>query len=506
MAHLFSLLAWAGVLVTSSSVALAAPTVEDFPADAVQLLKSLPNQRLELPFVLKRAAESSDSFRSAKAGFLTAPVTELQASSALAWRPYAKFSRLDDRREASNSFSPNHTEGTSVAVGLATAFQSGTLVQAEVSHSNNLIAFPTFGRFDYFDTQSTLSITQKLWADSFGQATRAQQRSAKKFSEAEGLQAQVGMEEWVLGLVRLYYGAWLSQAQARAAKEGFDRKVRFQSLVGLQAQRGTAEKPDVLQVEGAVTAAKNQLEGAELRLQDTWRDLVLSLKFNPEWTRIPATRIPLALDEPQVEAMKLCGSESKLNAAPESLELQRARSQAQAALDSQKRAEALARPNLELQGQVFTNGVASTANASFSDFGSRVGKGYAVGVTLSLPIGFTAEKADVLASTANWIRADAGQSIAQDQNVSRWTAVCLDLHRLKRAQESTHRTASSFRDRARLEEERFRLGRSSTFQVIQAGDDATQAELILDGTAVELRQVAWQVLRQAGRVREEMLP
>lgn len=483
----------------------AQPPMEKLPPDAQAMLNSLPGKKLELKYVIARAAQSSDSFKAAYASLLTTDIAKLQAETALAWRPYAKYSSLNDRREAGNAFSPNRIENQSFSLGVSTAFQSGTKIQAEISHGNNLIVLPIGQTFDYYETRSTLSLSQSLLADSFGQSSRALQRSAAKASEAQALTAREGLEDWSLSLIRLYYGAWLAQAQTRAAIEGYERKLRLKELLEIQTRRGTAERPDLLQVESATTSTLNQKEQNELKLQEQWRDLIIALKLNPEWTRINPLIIPIELDAPQLEAKALCGEEGKVLPAPESLPLARAKLLAEAAQDSETRARALVRPNLDLQGSLFANGIAPTASQSLSDWRGQDFTGYAVGVTLSLPIGFSAEKAEALNATANWIRADAAHSIARDMNQTQWITRCMDLFRLERTAESFARTAKLQKERAQLEEQRFRLGRSGTFQVIQAGDDATFAELALDSIEVERRLTSWQILKAANRIQAPQL-
>ena len=478
----------------------AASALEKLPADAQAMLDSLPGKKLELKFVIGRAAQSSDSFKAAYAALLTTDVAKLQAETALAWRPFAKYSSLNDRREAGNAFAPNRIENQTFSLGVATAFQSGTKLQAEVSHGSNLIALPIGQTFDYYETRSTLSLSQSLLADSFGQSSRALQRSASKASEAQALTAREGLEDWTLSLIRLYYGAWLAQAQTRAAIEGHERKLRLKQLLEIQTRRGTAERPDLLQVESATTSTLNQKEQNELKLQEQWRDLIIALKLKPEWTKINPLIIPIELDSPQVEAARLCGKEGQLNPAPESLPLSRARLLSEAAQDSETRARALVRPNLELQASLFANGVAPTASQSLADWRAQDFTGYALGVLLNFPIGFTSEKAEALTAAAGAIRADAAHSIARDMNQTQWITRCMDLFRLERAAESFSRTAKLQKERAQLEEQRFKLGRSGTFQVIQAGDDATFSELALDGIEVERRIAAWQILKSANQI------
>jgi outer membrane protein TolC len=51
-----------------------------------------------------------------------------------------------------------------------------------------------------------------------------------------------------------------------------------------------------------------------------------------------------------------------------------------------------------------------------------------------------------------------------------------------------------------LEDQRFSVGRSGVLQVIQAGDDATGAELELAQAQVELRQTSWKIQKSRDQV------
>jgi outer membrane protein TolC len=76
-----------------------------------------------------------------------------------------------------------------------------------------------------------------------------------------------------------------------------------------------------------------------------------------------------------------------------------------------------------------------------------------------------------------------------------WITACGNLRRLH---ESVNLLQTAFENqsrRARLDEERFRIGRASTLVVIQAGDDATAAEINLRSLQVERALAAWKVRR-----------
>ncbi len=89
---------------------------------------------------------------------------------------------------------------------------------------------------------------------------------------------------------------------------------------------------------------------------------------------------------------------------------------------------------------------------------------------------------------------------AKDDQSLYWLNQCANLDRLKLTAKDAALAAKNQEARADLEERRFRLGRSTTFNVIQAGDDATQANVYQKAVDVELRLVAWDVLRLRNQV------
>jgi outer membrane protein TolC len=76
----------------------------------------------------------------------------------------------------------------------------------------------------------------------------------------------------------------------------------------------------------------------------------------------------------------------------------------------------------------------------------------------------------------------------------------LELERLAQAAVAHERAYRAQRERERLEEERFSVGRSQLIQVIQAADDAARAEVTYKATLAQHRFAAWNVRRLAGNL------
>ena len=498
-----------GLSLNGTSLLQAAPLKAkelDLPDDAKALLKTLPREQLELDYVLGQAALVSDSFRIVQSQRLTQDVAQLQARSALDWKPYIKLGTTTDEREPASPFSPNRIQGSSLTVGAQTLFQSGTALSIELAKGANELGFsnPAISAIEYNETKASVTLNQSMWQNSFGSALRSQVQAAESASKASAIAADESTEEWMTSLIALYYNAWLAKSQAQTSDASLLRRERLLSMVEILSRRGTSERPDLLQVQSAVESTRVQNSRATQALGDIWRNLVSALKLPSAWMKIDPKKIPIVLDEPTEEALKLCGTEAALLPAPAAnLAVQRATLLHEAAQDSDHAASSLLKPDLSLTAQVANNAIDNTIadDQSLSEFTGLSHPAWTVGVTLSMPIGFTAEKARKLSSTADLIRAESGAQQARDEHSTNWINRCLDLFRLERAHEQLQDAFNKQSERSRLEEERFRIGRVGTFQVIQAGDDATFAELNLRSIEVERRLAAWKVRRQAGQAK-----
>jgi len=483
--------------------------MSELPKDAQELLKTLPTKRLELDFVVGKAAKVSDSFRIVQAQRLTTDVASLQAQSILDWKPYLKVGVTDDRRQPTTPFSTSRVQGNSITLGAQTVFQTGTVLAAELSKGSTELQFenPMIGNngvLEFAETKATLTLSQSLWQNAFGDGIRARMEAAEKASEAAVLIADDATDDWMLGLIQVYYNAWLAKAQALAADTSLARRERLLSMVQILANRGTAERPDLLQVQSAVDATRVQADRAAQAVGDVWRSLLTALKLPREWFKIDAKKVPIALDDPMTEALALCGTENAILPAPEAnLSVRKAKLQVAAASAQDRAADSQLRPDLSVTAQLANNAIDNTPSddQSLSDFAGFDHPAWTIGLQFSMPIGFTAEKAQKLSAAADLIRADAAVQQAQDQHATVWVNQCLDLFRLNRAYAQLESSYVKQRERASLEEQRFRIGRSGTFQVIQAGDDATQAEMAVRAMEVERRLAAWRVRRQAGQGR-----
>ncbi|MCC7441609.1 MAG: TolC family protein [Bdellovibrionales bacterium] len=500
------LAAWIALTVSAGH---AAPKKSDaLPPEAQAMLKRLPGETLTVGLVVSAAMRSSDDFRAVRASAAAVPAAELQAEGVFDPVLSLNAQKEHDERETTSPFSSESSEGTGGGLSLSKYFGTGTTAELKLGISSYAYTLPagTFGptpaEFEGHQAQAGVTLKQNLWKDAFGSAARAGLEAGRKTTVASQAELESNIEQWSLALMGQYYQAWLFQEQVRAARTSLERRERLLSITRIRTQRGTSERPDLLQVESARTGSAQSLASARQALDEMWRELVTSLKFPDEWLTIDPMRVPIQLDNPLPEALAACGKREALNPPPSSSAYARtAFARAEAARASERSARSRALPTLQLQGSYEATGIDSAeSGAALSEAAGFDRPRWALGAVFSIPIGSSAEEAEVRRAGAQLEAAEAQASSAAASLRVGWLNVCNDLHRLRDALEDARAVNERQAERARLEEERYRIGRSQLLQVIQAGDDATGAEVSLRQAEVQARLGSWAVARLDSRL------
>ena len=112
-----------------------------------------------------------------------------------------------------------------------------------------------------------LELSQSLWKNFLGRGTRLDLESAQLKRESIQLEILNQAESWVLGLVSLYFKAWLEQKNALLARENLNRKRTLLKSTLSKFKRGTAEEPEKIQIESSVELARIDFWNKEQQLR-----------------------------------------------------------------------------------------------------------------------------------------------------------------------------------------------------------------------------------------------
>lgn len=474
---------------------------ENLPPKAQQMLETFPEKKVTLPLVIGQAIKSSDSFKAVLADLPQIEVSYLRSQSPYDFSLEAELERRISKNEPQTQFSSSSSHGTALSLRTSKYFSTGTSLSAEVSHGSTAIGFQSFSGISFYETKGTFQVSQNLWKDAFGSANRRSLKAGGRLKEAEKERFQESVENWVAALVKFYYRAWFDQTRVFSAQEGLERRNRLLQTTRIKLQRGTSEKPDLLQVQSAKIQSEVELSQSQQVLNQTWRELVLSLGFPKDWIHIDPILIPMKLDDPILEATRLCGGSKRPNEGPNhSSTTRKLDFQAEASKLLAEKNLNLAKPTLSLNLGLISNGIDDDSSPTFPEFYQIKHPAWSIGLVFSVPFSHSAELAEAHESLSNQIRSEALASQAKTDLQTQWINGCTAFQRWVTSTRLLQTAYEHQQERLRLEERRFRIGRAPTINVIQAGDDATRSELDLRNAEMESRISAWEVRKLAGKI------
>lgn len=460
-----------------------------------------PNFRLTLRTVLEKSRKTAAAFRAVDASQLSLDANYFQATAPLASRLNFGVRKLDDRFEPSNPFAPNRNASTTYFLGYNQGLHwTGTRLGVELQHSNTSLNFPGTAIAPYYESRVILSARQSLLRGLWYGTDRLRISAGETGRTANELAYRSELDRTTLGAIETYYRAWLGQADVRAAENNLKNKNDLLGVTRIRSRRGTAERPDVLQSESALKASENEHEEAKRILGDVWRGLIISLDLPRELLAVDPMTVPVDLDSPTELARARCTAYANESGhGTESLRKKSADAQAtglEATAASLRAEEGF---DIVLNGTYGANGIDGNSRAETGrTVQRRTFPAWSVELAAEIPIGPSAVKGDAQLAATQAVRARALADRERDQEKVLKTNRCLGLE----TKEQAHRRARDIfnlqSERLRLEESRFRIGRSGLTQVVIASDDRVAAEHVLQRSEVERRLAAWQVLETEG--------
>ncbi len=471
------------------------------PKDAAALITSLPQQRINMDLILKRAIGVSDQFKIITADQIEKDAVYFESLQLLDWTFDASLGVHDDRSEPLNALSTTRIQTEQYKVGISKYFSTGTSLSFEFQNTDGDVQFGVFPASEYNESRGQITLAQDLLQDFLGRSTDLLLDAGELQKKALEAQFLEGATEFVIQLNQLYYQAWVSQARLVATQKNLEANQRLLRISRKKLNRGTTERPDFLQIKSSAINAENEVSQARQDLANIWRALATSLKFPETWLDIDPAKIPLALDEPVQDSKRLCGSESQLNPAPLTRAgLVKLKRQALASEKILQRASNYHNPQLQFQFIGTSNGVDPDRAESFEEFTKVRTPGLTVGLSMKWNIESFKERADLQRAKANNMRAQTlYEQSSSNQNID-WINACKNLFRIERNIKSLKQAMLHQQQRAKLEERRFGVGRIPAFNVIQAQNDLVFAELTYRNGLAEVRKVAWEIKALAGNL------
>lgn len=364
------------------------PHLDKWPEEAVTYLKQLPDQRLELNFVVMKALADADVFKLHKADYLRGYASYLATLAAEDFRIQTGFNYIDERIEpVIPQFMATATQGWNAQLGFEKLLVStGTSVKGGFTHSSQRLNFLSIPDFEYRESRFTLGIDQNLLSDFGGKGYKNLKKASMKASKANEFLVLGKIEDSILEIVSFYYNAWLKQRVLENLKESFQRRQTLNSILQRQKQNGLIESSDALQVEGLVLNNQAEVVINQQELQTMWEQLVIQLKLPESFMEVPAEEIPIGLDAPEVEANQACTNLDFAGIQKLSSNYNQAENLIASAERKIESLKPQLLPDLRFQANFTANGINSSPSETWRELRDLENPGMNLGLALNFPI------------------------------------------------------------------------------------------------------------------------
>lgn len=342
------------VALTSASILLAS-LIGSLPS-----LASIEKLRLDQKTVAERVLKDSSQ---AKIDNLTSELARLQFATSLSqldWSIALTGGLSRDESEALTGGIIERTDSLTSSLTLTKSLLTGTNLSIEYSRISNQYDFepgstPTFNSSLTGDTL-TFSVTQNLWNNSFGKATRAELSAAEKALEQARLLRLVSLQETVLKGIRLYWETFTARRNFEESVAARDRYIKLVDSVRRKSSFGYTNPGELAQTEAELLAREATVKSESL----TYLTKMDELKTFLNISATTEVDVVASLDVPAMPLLTTAEVEKLRAFRIQDLKLQSSQL-------SERAAESRSGPRLALVAELASNGVNDQATDSFSE-------------------------------------------------------------------------------------------------------------------------------------------
>lgn len=375
-------------------------------------------------------------------------------------------------------------------------FKTGTtlVVGWQLDHQKTSYSTTQIPEVDSYTNKLTVSLRQSLWRNAFGKNLTLQLQQAKLQGTIVEHRVKSAMEQMVIGLVDLYYKAWLLQAQLRAAEQNLVLQQRLKRVVTIKHNLGTAETADLLQVNSSLVSARQQVADKERALRSIWYQLAISVNLTAEQTHIDIKRLAIAIDYQSQEAVQSCQTlrvRDYRQLTSQQLQMFLVVADSWQHQLAQRRQTLL--PDVYLELSASNNGVDDNFWNSIGDSLTEDNFTVSLAVGIDMTLGKTTQIVNLKETAQKKYLNDLQLQQTKDNLRLAALTACDNLEALVAKEKNLQIILNRQRKRIALQEERFRLGQIDVVTVVQASNDVINSEFQLRETMQRIAVGVWKV-------------
>lgn len=400
----------------------------------------------------------------------------------------------DDKKEPNQLFQFGVTESkmTQYSLGLNKKFSTGTIVGL----SANAYEFQNPGAtlppgyslppglyLEKYGTGSLgLDISQSLWRDFFGNATRLRWERENNVAASQKGQLDLQKRQLLIGAETAYWNFVYEQEELKLRQASLERAKKIEAWTSRRVNDGISDRADLLQTQALVAQRQLQLLATQndlLTAQKAVRDYLelADAEATPELKGDISARRSLS----QVVG----GARGKIVQLDAYVAALDAKAKAATAMETKDSY----RPDLVLHGSYNTNSYQPDLPNAVNHWGDASKPTATVGVNFTYLFDTDAKSSAQSAADKDALSAKLTSERKMLESESAWSELNRTYGELSRQIESAQRISDLQTSRAKAQVDKFNKGRSVTTDVVNAEQDAAEAELSLTKLKSEQRKM-----------------
>jgi len=378
------------------------------------------------------------------------------------------------------------SKNTSYSLGLGKKFSTGTAVNLTATTyeiENSGITTPGFTQYSKFGVGSLgIALSQSLWKDFFGHATRLRWEREDAATAAQTGQFDLQKKRLLVQAESAYWDYLYSVENVKIGKASLERAKRIESWTRRRVEDGISDRADYLSAQALVAARQLQLISAEDDLAAAKRKLRDFLEYSEDQ---PLPEMTGDISERRSLASMVDGKGGKVVALDAYLSSLQARAQSLVA----REVEDQLRPDLVLSGSFNTNSFEQdmpTATQEWTDTDRPTTK---VGLKFVYPFDLSPKTSAREAARKEALSAKLQSERKMLDSESSWLELNRRYSEMSKRVETAEQMSKLQTAAAKAQADLFNKGRSITANVITAEEDAGTAELNLVKLKSEQRKM-----------------
>jgi outer membrane protein TolC len=359
---------------------------------------------------------------------------------------------------------------TAAALGLSKKFSTGTtLALTGETYKYDYDQPLTPGDTGYSTGRLGISLTQSLWKDSFGRATRLRQSREALTAQLEKMSSDLKKRAALIQVESDYWDYLVAQENVKLKQANLERAKKLQSWSSNRVYNGIADQSDLLQIKALVSSREVELSNAKDELESKGISVRENLDLSSS-DPLPQFTSSLTETRPYI---------TDLSKKPNMIRIQNYLTQLEAKIkqDVSDEVRDSLRPDLSVTGKYYTTSYDVDHQTMQNNITKDDRPVTYVGLNLSWMFGSDAVSAQK--SSAEKAALAARYRAEQEALVGKnaWQDFLRRYETSKQNVLTLEKLAQIQSERSRQEQIRLNKGRTITFNVVTAETDSAEAQV-----------------------------